>query len=89
MTSTHHLPVGHLGALRTEHEPPGGSSNSGSADVRSNRHVTEEQPSGDQTLVSLAGGLNQHNTSCNLLHYWSSNANRRKQEKEAIMPTIN
>jgi len=51
------LVVVHLGSVRTVHEPPGGSTDSGGTHVSTDSHVTEEQPAGDQRLVAAPGGL--------------------------------
>ena len=45
------LVVVHLGAGRVVHEPVGGSSDGGGADVESDGHVAEEQPGGDESFL--------------------------------------
>lgn len=44
------LVVGHLGSSGADEVPPGRSTDRGGADVGSDGHVTEEQPSGDETF---------------------------------------
>merc|ERR1711962_796620 len=51
------LPEGHLGAGGVEHEPVGGTSDSGSTDVDTNGHVSEEEPWGDEGLIGRTGLL--------------------------------
>jgi len=51
------LVVSQLWAFRRVQEPPGGSTNGSGADVHTDSHVPEEQPSGDETFISLTWGL--------------------------------
>uniref|UniRef100_A0A2M3YY06 Uncharacterized protein n=1 Tax=Anopheles braziliensis TaxID=58242 RepID=A0A2M3YY06_9DIPT len=51
------LPVRQLRALLRVHEPPGSTTDGSATDISTNSHVTEEQPSRDQTFISLTRGL--------------------------------
>lgn len=51
------LVVGKMRSGRANHVPPSGGTDSANTDVGTDSHVTEEQPSGDQTLRSTTGRL--------------------------------
>ena len=49
------LPERHLGSSGVHQEPVGGGTNSSSADISTNDHVSEEEPGSDESLVSSPG----------------------------------
>ena len=51
------LVVVELGSAMVDCEPPGGSTDSGAADVDTDSHVSEEQPSADEGFLGAAGHL--------------------------------
>ena len=51
------LVIGQMGSSGAGQVPPGRGTDSGGTDVGSDGHVTEEQPSGDETLGGATGRL--------------------------------
>ena len=75
------LVVGQSRASRVGHEPPSSSTNSSKSYVESNGHVTEEQPSSDQTFFRVTWGY-RHDV-------WVRRVERESGGRETVSYKVN